>query len=204
MPTKDRHKYIPRALRCFLAQTYENRELLILDDGGEGAEALLPDDERIRYVRCGRPSSLGAKRNLACELAGGEYIAHWDDDDWSHPDRLATQLEGSPIVAGFSRMLFWDESRAKAQLYCGKADYALGTSLLYRKDWWAAHRFKDHNIGEDNAFVREARRDIRITEGTGLMVATTHANGTSPRSGAENRYWKDAEKAAIPEDYWIL
>jgi len=37
--------------------------------------------------------SLGLKRNLACEEAGGPIIAHWDDDDWYASHRLSYQVE---------------------------------------------------------------------------------------------------------------
>lgn len=203
MPTKDRLRFLPRAIRCFQAQTHSNRELLVLDDGAEGAEALIPDDSRIRYVRCGRAASLGAKRNLACELARGEYIAHWDDDDWSHPSRLAQQIAGGPTVTGYRRMLFWDEGKLRARLYTGTPSYALGTSLVYRRDWWKLHPFSGIDIGEDNAFVRAARSMLTVQDGYGLMVATTHANGTSPR-GTGNKRWSEVDRAAIPEDYWKL
>ena len=36
---------------------------------------------------------IGAKRNIACELAQGEVIAHWDDDDWMAPAWLGSQVE---------------------------------------------------------------------------------------------------------------
>jgi glycosyltransferase involved in cell wall biosynthesis len=176
---------------------------LILDDGAPGAEALIPADSRIRYARCSRPGSLGAKRNLACEMACGEYIAHWDDDDWSHPDRLALQLAGNPVVTGFRQMLFWDETTKRALLYRGSPMYVLGTSLLFRRTWWEANRFRPIDVGEDNAFVRAAARAgvLKPMEGQGLMVATNHAHGTSPR--ALGRNWCPTVRTAIPPAYWI-
>lgn len=218
MPTKDRLRYLPRAIRCFLAQTYQPKELLILDDGAEGAEALIPDDPQIRYARCSRSGSIGAKRNLACDQARGEYIAHWDDDDWSHPARISTILGcpdgGSaagipgfradrPTVAGFRQCLFWDESRSQGHLYTGAPNYVLGTSLCYRKDWWERNKFPHLQLGEDNKFVKAARPVLRVLDGMGMMVATTHRNGTSPRS-LDRRHWQPVERAAIPEDYWNL
>jgi hypothetical protein len=55
----------------------------------------LPDDPRIRYIATGAPlRSIGAMRNEACQLARGEIVAHWDDDDWYGPQRLTRQVEG--------------------------------------------------------------------------------------------------------------
>lgn len=212
MPTKDRLRYLPRAIRCFQAQTYQSKELLILDDGDESAEALVSkyDDPQIRYARCSHSGTLGAKRNLACDQARGEYIAHWDDDDWSHPNRLATMLVGVPsqlagagAVSGFRQCFFWDESRSHGHLYTGAPNYVLGTSLFYRKDWWERNKFPHLQLGEDNKFVKAARSVLRVLDGVGMMVATTHRNGTSPRS-LDRRHWQPVERAAIPEDYWKL
>ncbi len=99
-------------------------------------------------------------------------------------------------------MLFWDESKHAAHVYEGESRYVLGTSLLYRKDYWAAHRFNGIDVGEDNTFVRRARGVLKVHDGFGLMVATTHKNGTSPRQLGKR--WVPAEKSAIPEDYWNL
>ena len=51
MPTADRRRFVPRAIAQFLQQDYANRELIVLDDGAEPVEDLVPDDPRVRYVR---------------------------------------------------------------------------------------------------------------------------------------------------------
>jgi len=82
MPTHNRRSFVPQAIRCFLRQDYSNLELLIVDDGIESIADLVPTSDRIRYVRFDQKLTIGAKRNLACEKARGEFIVHWDDDDW--------------------------------------------------------------------------------------------------------------------------
>ena len=52
----------------------------------------MPRDDRIVYLRRDQRSSVGVKRNLACEHAEGELIAHFDDDDWYAPNRLSIQV----------------------------------------------------------------------------------------------------------------
>ena len=137
-------------------------------------------------------------------MAAGSFVAHWDDDDWSRADRLESQLREQPTVTGFRQMLFWHEPTGTGSLYSGSRNYVIGTSLLYRRDWWQAHKFPHRDLGEDNAFVRTAHTAgaLRVEEGYGLMVATTHKNGTSPRGHCEK--YLPVERAAIPEDYWIL
>src|SRR4051812_20555321 len=89
MPTRGRRPFVGLAVACFLGQDYGRRELVVVDDGPEPIGDLLPPDSRIRYERVPRATSLGAKRNLACELAHGDVLVHWDDDDWSAPWRLS-------------------------------------------------------------------------------------------------------------------
>lgn len=202
MPTKDRLRFVPRAIRCFQQQTYPNKELLILDDGRQGLPELIPNDPQIRYARTARVASLGWKRNLACEMSRGEYIAHWDDDDWSSAARLAAQLGSAVTVTGLRRMLFWDERRASAWIYTGSPRYVLGTSLLYRRDWWEKNKFENIDVGEDNRFHRKAGKDLLVMDGLGLMVATNHGAGTAPRMMGPK--WNAVDKAEIPEDYWQL
>ncbi|HEY4988196.1 MAG TPA: glycosyltransferase, partial [Opitutaceae bacterium] len=51
MPTYNRRRFAARALRCFLGQDYPEKELVIIDDGTESLEDLVPRDPRIRYTR---------------------------------------------------------------------------------------------------------------------------------------------------------
>ncbi|WP_243664642.1 glycosyltransferase family A protein [Rhodothermus marinus] len=99
MVTADRPHLVRRAIRSYLQQTYPNRELVVLDNGRQPLdEALLaevPADELV-YARVEpRPDLvIGTLRNQALELARGDYIApQWDDDDWSHPERLMRQMQ---------------------------------------------------------------------------------------------------------------
>jgi len=204
MPTANRARFLPRALASFLSQTYTNLELVVLDDGAERFP--WPEDPRIRYVRSERAASLGHKRNMLGELARGEFLCHFDDDDWSAPDRIEVQLRellsAGAEVTGFTRMLFWDERRRAAFVYTGDANYVLGTSLFYRKSWWDRNRFPSLNSGEDFTMFRRARsgRCLRSVEGEGLMVATTHSRGTSPRK--MDSLWRPVDRSLIPTSYW--
>src|SRR5437016_1893427 len=91
MPTTaSRNKYLPCVLECFFNQSHRNKELVIVCE--DYISDLIPIDPRIKIIWCERGLSIGRKRILASEHATGEYVAHWDSDDWSHSDRLSTQL----------------------------------------------------------------------------------------------------------------
>lgn len=184
--TRNRKEWLPKAIECFQRQTYPHRELIILADG-EDVRHIIPEDNRIRYIHLAPPArQIGDKRNFGCDLAAGSVIAHWDDDDFSAPERLADQVErmvsSGKAVTGYHSMRFTDGKRWWA--YNGKNDYAIGTSLCYRREWWERNKFPAVQIGEDNRFVEAAyaaRQLISIPAGD-MMHATIHRGNTSKRS----------------------
>jgi len=147
---------------------------------------LVPDDERIRLIHLEGNISIGDKRNFGCERAAGEVIAHWDDDDHSGPGRLADQLgrleESGRAVTGYHSMKFTDGERWWK--YGGTLNYALGTSLVYRRDWWSRNRFRSVDIGEDNQFVAMAHAagELTTVDAGDLMHASIHRGNTSHKN----------------------
>ncbi len=189
MPTYNRRPFVPHAIRYFQRQEYENKELIIIDDGSDSIEDLLPTDPRIRYFRLDEKISLGAKLNMACELASGQMIANWDDDDWYAPRRLRYQAEtllNNPIdICGISNLLYYDIRSRKAFNYIYPRDHRtwlLGSSLFFRKEFWNTHHFDDINVGMDGLFVWKAHPD-RITElpDSSFSVHMIHGSNVSPK-----------------------
>lgn len=183
---------MPQAIRSYQLQTFVNRELLILADGEDVRDLLPPDDPSIRLVHLEGRAQIGDKRNLGCEMSTGEFIAHWDDDDYSAPGRLEQQAgllaTSGKAVTGYRRMRFTDNEGTWWE-FRGNPLYVVGTSLVYRRDWWERHPFPAVQIGEDGAFVGVAARagQLAVGEDAGdLMYATIHAGNTSTRqlSGA--------------------
>jgi len=149
---------------------------------GQDVRDLVPPNEPIRVIHYAGKLSIGTKRNLGCAAAMGDLIAHFDDDDFSGPDRLADQIDGmqatGAAVVGYHAMRFTDG--AGWWQYRGAP---LGTSLMYRKSWWQEHPFQTVQVNEDGRFCDEARgADALATEDAGnLMWATIHPSNTSPR-----------------------
>jgi O-antigen biosynthesis protein len=188
--TRNRPEWLPKAIESFQNQTYRRRELMILADGQDVRHLVPERDPRIRLIHLeGRPA-IGAKRNYGCERAAGEIVAHFDDDDYSANGRIADQvqrlLESGKAVTGYHSMRFTDGVRWWK--YEGTPNYALGTSLCYRRDWWNRHRFPAVQVGEDNAMVAAAHAAGElVTADTGdLMYATNHSGNTSPRKLGDN------------------
>jgi glycosyltransferase involved in cell wall biosynthesis len=189
MPTFNRRDFLPAALRSFLGQDYPNLELIVVDDGTDAVADLLPSDPRIVYVRLSERKSVGAKRNLACERARGEFIVHWDDDDWYPSSRVRVQVDAlrqrGGDVCGSSVVYYHDRDNARAYCYRYSASsvaWVAGNTLAYRREAWARTRFADIQVGEDSQFVWRfpAQRVIDLRDPS-LCVGTVHAGNVSPK-----------------------
>lgn len=104
LPVYNGAKYLHAAITSILTQTYENWELIIINDGSKDeSESIISSfkDKRIRYysqVNMGLAKTL----NRGISLAKGKYIARQDQDDISLPTRLEKQasfFEANPCVA---------------------------------------------------------------------------------------------------------
>jgi glycosyltransferase involved in cell wall biosynthesis len=187
MPTADRHKFVPHAIRYFLRQDYPNKELVIIDDGHEDLEELIPVDRRIRYFRLDKKQPVGTKRNLACEAAQGDLIAHWDDDDWMSPRRLSYQvgelIQAKGEVCGLQRMLFYQVATGNTWLYMLPAHrwkWIVGGSLIYTRDFWRCEPFPPYWIGEDTKFISDhSLKEAVYLSDFSIYVAIVHSNNTS-------------------------
>lgn len=204
MPTRDRRDFLPRALRYFRWQTYPNLELILVDDGSDPVEDLVPRDARIRYLHLPGPTSIGAKRNLACESAKGELILHLDDDDWYAPDWVEAQVEAltraGADVCGLDRPYFYDPARRRAFRYeypRGGRPWVHGATLCYTRTLWARNPFPDTSQGEDVRFLWSPLSKQVLAHGhTDKYVAYIHSRNVSPKLCA-GAWWTQCEVADV-------
>ena len=200
MLTADRPELARRAVECFRRQTYQRKYLAVWDSGVKASSIEAGDDELwIRETPSGEP--IGTLRNSLVRVCGpADIIVHLDDDDWSHPNRIAEQVallqsSGADCV-GYREMLFSrrmvsrmmcdsfggegpdgriEVDRYEAWLYSNpNPGYALGTSLCYWRETWERKPFAATSKGEDLQFI------------TGLKcVGRSSIEGCAPGSIAE-------------------
>lgn len=192
MLTKGRPEMARFALRCFQAQTYPNRRLLILNTGGKHIGSTDPQVSEIWTAEWQRaPLSIGVLRNVANTHAKGDIIAHWDDDDYSAPWRLREQVRHLTLpdrtyrCTGYRTLPFFDERSGEAWMWEDThGNCPPGTTLAYWRDAWRHCPFEDTSIGEDAKFTEavETRTfGISVDErGLPAMAARIHAGNTSP------------------------
>jgi glycosyltransferase involved in cell wall biosynthesis len=105
MAVRDGAAFLAEAIESVRAQTLEDLELVVVDDGStDQTPQILADfagrDERIRVVR--QHGGVSRARNRGCREARGRYLACLDADDAALPDRLARQvafLDANPEAA---------------------------------------------------------------------------------------------------------
>lgn len=114
IPTKDRCEYLKKALNSVFEQSWENIEVIVVDDASEdGTPALLSKmakEHPVTVLRNRTSKGAAASRNQAIKVARGQYIAGLDDDDLWRPDRIKKLLndftEGISAVCSHDRMVF--------------------------------------------------------------------------------------------------
>jgi glycosyltransferase involved in cell wall biosynthesis len=97
MPTYNRGHLISRAIESVLGQTYENIELIIVDDGSTDntpkiVEKYLEEQRNIRYFYQKKNRGGNVVRNIGLKEARGQFIAFLDSDDEWLETKTAKQL----------------------------------------------------------------------------------------------------------------
>lgn len=120
IPVFNRARVLPGAIDSVLAQSDQDFEIIVVDDGSADDPAAVVEDfadPRIRIVRKENGGG-GSARNRGIDLAQGRFIAFLDSDDVFLPHHLAVMrsiVEGKRNIAGYARMLV-ERGRGRAFL----------------------------------------------------------------------------------------
>jgi hypothetical protein len=206
MPTYNRRAFVPDAIKYFLQQDYNHKELVIVDDGTDPIEDLVPKHEQIRYIRIKKNMTLGEKRNFCVRESLGDLIMHWDDDDWMAPYRISYQVQellaSKAEVCGLQQMYFYEYSTNKCWLYKYPAharSWLAGGSLLYTREFWKRGPFPNMQVASDTQFIfsRELK-SYCILKDNNFYIALIHPNNTSPKKTA-NKFWNPVEPELLKQ-----
>lgn len=187
MVTANRKKLFRRSLLSYMRQTYKNTELVILDDGGEDLAPLLQDlpPGRIKYIKIEKKPEnvLGHLRNMTLDLADGEFICQWDDDDWYHPDRLKIQYEtlrkGCDACVLSNTLMHLDREPFFAHPYLSLFRNGTPGSIMHRRD--DTVRYPAMRRAEDDVFLAHwaKRRLVKLPrEYAHLFIRCFHGANT--------------------------
>ena len=99
IPVYNVSRYLPQCLDSVTSQTYQNLEIVIVDDGStDGSGSICAHyaerDDRILLIRS-ENKGLASARNLGLGSICGEYISFIDSDDWVEPHMIEKLLEAA-------------------------------------------------------------------------------------------------------------
>ena len=107
---KTNEKFLREAIESILGQTFSDFEFLILDDCPEDdRESIVKsyDDKRIKYIKNEKNLGITPSRNKLIDMAEGEYLAVFDHDDISLPERFQKQVEFLDNHPEFRKRELW-------------------------------------------------------------------------------------------------
>jgi glycosyltransferase involved in cell wall biosynthesis len=95
IPSYNREHFIIRSINSVLNQSYQNIEVILIDDGSTDNtknEISQIKDKRFRYIKLRKNKGANVARNIGIKKAIGKYIAFQDSDDFFHSDKLEKQI----------------------------------------------------------------------------------------------------------------
>lgn len=117
IPTHNRAELLERALNSVLEQTWENLEIVVVDDASDDETPQLlgklsAQHAHLKVVRNKTSKKAATSRNIAIQHANGEFITGLDDDDYWRPTRVERLMEefeeGFSAVCSYDRMVMDD------------------------------------------------------------------------------------------------
>lgn len=161
-PCRDAEATLAEALDSLRAQTFEDWELILVDDGScdaspEIGERYAREDRRIRVIRS-EPRGIVAALQLAAAQASGEFLARMDADDISLPTRLERQLallraDSALAICGTGVEMFG------ASIGLGRRRYEAWMNALRTHEEMARELFVECPLAHPAFFLRRAAFD---------------------------------------------
>lgn len=170
LPFHNEEGNLADAIRSLLVQTFEDFELLLVDDGSTDRSLEIASsfrDPRIRVISDGRRKRLPARLNEIVTSARASLVARMDADDLSHPERLARQIPlladpSIDAVGSWAALLDDDEAiigvTESATLPASRRvalerGILVHASMVARREWLARHPY-------DERVTRAEDRDL--------------------------------------------
>ncbi|MGE3978714.1 MAG: glycosyltransferase family 2 protein [Nitrospira sp.] len=162
------------ALRSILTQTYQNWELIIVDDGSTDRTREIISciqDSRVRFIQ--EPlgnRGLAARLNQCVRLAEGQYVARMDADDVAYPQRLERQVQflethcdidllgtGAVIFKGEGEIIGCYPAAGSHEAICRRPWWGFPLAhptWMGKRTWFLSHPYSDEDTRcEDQALL---------------------------------------------------
>lgn len=231
MPVYRVEDYVGKSIESIQAQTYDNWELFAVDDGspdrsGEICEEYAKKDARIKVIHKengGAPSA----RNMAIDMADGDYFYFMDSDDWTEPTMLedmvalAEQHSAQLVVAGYyidtyynDEEKFTQEQAVEAKAFASQQDFRENAHKLFDQNllytpWnklFDAKYIRDNKIYFPNTFWDDFPFNLSVVRDVERVVVTDKKYYHFIRKRAESetaKYRSDMYEKREEENGWM-
>ena len=187
LPTYNRRDFLPIIIHLYQTQTYPKnlRELVILDDSPTSNEDIIPkDDKSIRYIYQTEKITLGEKRNRLNELAKGDVIVCFDDDDYQYPERISYSVfrlnQEKADIAGCTSLDVYYTDIQKIYRY-GPYGNGHGTNgtFAYRRKYIDNHKHDPtKNAQEEPSFTNNFTEKMAQLDPLKTILCISHDSNT--------------------------
>lgn len=170
LPVYNRRGQLQQALDSVLAQSFQDLEIIIVDDGSTAAERIGPDvsaDPRVRVLHHEKNRGASAARNTGVAQARGEWLSFIDSDDLWFPEKLERQLEA-----------------AKAALAVEDAPIAVVSGFVLDRQW---RNEVQYLIPREFGDPLAPYRGVWFCPGTTLMISAEQFRRVGPFDEALER-----------------
>lgn len=193
IPTYNRRKFMKLVKLNYENSTYpkEKMELIILDDGIDKIEDVIPNGSNIRYYHNKEKKSIGWKRNECVRLAKYDIIAFMDDDDYYYPNslinRVCNLLKSERDCVFCSTIGCFHINKLSSIINSTPIDSPLENkvseaSLTFKKSFWHNNKFNSEDkINEGTNFIKNATDKCKEISWEGVFVQLLHTYNTIPK-----------------------
>lgn len=216
VPVYNVEKYLDKCIDSLVSQTYENLEIILIDDGSKDKSAKICDkwkdnDSRIKVIHK-ENGGLSEARNVGIDYAQGEYIAFIDSDDWVDKnfikylheklEKYNADIAASTIIKTYKdyneiqpinrEKIRFTSEEALDTLLSGRDFCAVAWNKLYKKNVIGNIRFPIGKIHEDEFFSYKV-----IANANTLVLVTEAIYYYRQRSGSIMQKWSTAHLDAL-------
>lgn len=173
IPAYNVENYIEKCIDSVLKQTYNNIEIIIVDDGSTDSTSMICDNYMSRYdniIVIHQPNAgLSAARNTGIKNASGDYIGFVDGDDYIDEDmyeilmnninyfnadvsmiQLCYEIDGKRVFKeSTNKVEVLETNEALIELLKDKKVHNFACNKLFKAELWEKHKFKKGRVYED-------------------------------------------------------
>lgn len=192
MPVFNGEEFLDTALEGLASQTYQNIEVLVVDDCSTDNTAEIvkrwnSKDSRFQLISAGINGGSYRARNIGLEQATGEYVTVHDADDWSHPQKIQLQVEQlqkySDLVGNVSQGVRVKHDRLHFYPVVGRNYLRMNiSSMMFRRalvakeiGYWDEVRFGADSEFHERIMAKFGTKSVSVLNAGPLSFTRFHA-----------------------------